>query len=47
MDAVKSMVECFCGGSLAAIDGIFVHVHSGSLWCYPDEPDVPDEAAPV
>ena len=42
---MNTVVECFCGQPLTT-DGT-VHVHTGSRWCFPDEPETPDMAAPA
>ena len=37
--------ECFCGERLS--EDSWTHVETGSRWCFPDEPETPDMAAPV
>jgi hypothetical protein len=41
-------VECYCGDLIAQTGrGVWIHVETGSRYCFPDEPDSADLAAPV
>jgi hypothetical protein len=41
------MAECFCGELIVDQAGVWRHVETQSRWCYPDEADTNDQAAPV
>jgi hypothetical protein len=43
--SVTVVNECFCGQTLT--DDGQTHLETGSRWCYPDEPETLDSAAPV
>jgi hypothetical protein len=41
------VIECYCGDLIAETDAVWTHIETGSQFCFPDEPDSADRAAPA